>query len=76
MLLSHQILRKIILKYKNKYYLEAAGIVQAAEGVALEMFLNPHGYYGKAGRDLEIIRWALNRLNKDGKWPYGEKMFS
>jgi hypothetical protein len=64
-------LKDIILKYKNQYYLEAAGIVGAAEGVALDMFLN--GYYGE---DVNILRWALNRLNKDGKFPYEEEIFS
>jgi len=69
MLFTNKLLREIIVKYENQNFLEAAGIVRAAESVALDMFLNED-----ETEDANIIRWALIRLHKDAKFPYEEEI--
>jgi hypothetical protein len=71
MLFTEETLREIVVKYSNESFLNSVGPIMAAQRIALEMFLS-----GEYSENVNIIKWALNRLYKDGCFPYGEEIFS
>jgi hypothetical protein len=72
---TNDMLHDIIVNYTSEAFWSSAGPVTGAKAVALKLFqesecCNPDRH------DSHILRWALNRLDADGQWPYDIELYS